>query len=151
MFGGRRSGKKMARLLPLMALISGGLCACTTVNYTSAFTGKTDRVRLAHKNFVIVGPVTVQAVEKHSAGPLGIVKTVEGSKVTYTSLIQKAANMEADDIIDVRIDVNTVSKTTLAEWLTGWTRTYTFTGTAIAIRFAVQDSGDMPRLDTLKR
>lgn len=118
-------------LLPL-ALLSGG---CTSVNYTSSMAGVSDYATLVFKSFFVLGTVTVSAAETHRAGPFGFVKSVEGSKVTYNDLVHAAAKIEADDIIDVRIDINTAGKTSFADWLTGWTRTFTYTGTALAIKY----------------
>ncbi|MDR2480295.1 MAG: hypothetical protein LBD48_13435 [Treponema sp.] len=124
-----------ALLLPF-ALASGG---CTSINYTSSVAGVSDYATLVFKSFFVLGTVTASAVETHSAGPFGFVKSVEGSKVTYNDLVRAAAQMEADDIVDVRIDVNTAGTTSFVDWITGWTRTFTYTGTALAIKYL-----DMP-------
>jgi len=49
--------------------------------------------------------------------------------------MQEAARLEADDIINVRIDMNTNFSRSGFSWLTGWVKTYTYTGTALAIRY----------------
>jgi uncharacterized protein YbjQ (UPF0145 family) len=82
-----------------------------------------------------VGIVTVQATETHYASALGIKKRVEGSNITFSDLMQEAAKLEADDIINVRIDTHANYTKSVFDWLTGWSRTYTYTGTALAIKY----------------
>ena len=113
------------------------------VNYTVPLAGLYVTASLADKNFEVIGPVSVSSVETHRAGPLGFVKSVEGSKVTYSDLLQKAALIDADDIIDVRIDIHSGKAAKFAERLTGWERVFTYTGTALAIKYTdKKDIGD---------
>jgi hypothetical protein len=115
-----------------LALLAG----CTTIDYSSPLAGHYDTVGTVVKNFNVIGTVSVNSAEKHSASPLGFVKKVEGAKITYNDLMIEAALVDADDIIDVRIDMNTGGKTTFIDWLKGWERTFTYTGKAIAVQYA---------------
>jgi uncharacterized protein YbjQ (UPF0145 family) len=126
---------KKSSLLALALLVMAILAGCTTTDYTANMTGVSDYTTVVVKDFIAVGIVTVQTLETHNAGPLGFVKNVTGSKVTYGNLMQEAAKLEADDIINVRIDINSNYKKTAFDWLIGWTRTYTYTGTALAIKY----------------
>jgi len=120
----------------LLAVLSPLLLAgCVTVDFTVPLQGKHNNVSLAEKDFIVIGSVSIRATEIHSASPLGFSKTVEGSKVTYTDLMQEAARIGADDIIDVRIDMNTSGEAGFLDWLTGWERTFTHTGEALAIQY----------------
>ena len=111
------------------------LTGCANTNYTANMSGASDYATVAVKDFVTLGIVTVEKIEIHHASPLGFIKRIEGGKITYADLMQEAARLEADDIINVRIDVNTNYSGSVFDWLTGWTRVYTHTGTALAIKY----------------
>jgi len=111
------------------------LAACTTTDYSANMSGASDYATIAVKDFITLGIVTVQTTETHHSSPLGFKKRVEGSKVTFTDLMQEAAKLEADDIINVRIDTNANYTRSIFDWLFGWSRTYTHTGTALAIKY----------------
>jgi len=119
------------------------LTACTTTDYTSNLAGSSDYATVAVKDFITLGIVTVHATETHYSSAFGFVKRIEGAKITYSDLMQEAAKLEADDVINVRIDVNTSYKKGVFDWLTGWERVYTHTGTALAIKYTDKlDSND---------
>jgi uncharacterized protein YbjQ (UPF0145 family) len=111
------------------------LTACTTTDYTANTAGASDYATVAVKAFVTLGIVTVRTEEIHHSGPFGFKKSIEGSKITYSDLMQEAAKLEADDIINVRIDMNANYTKGAFEWFTGWTRTYNHIGTALAIKY----------------
>jgi len=141
----------MKKLLVVLAAIA--LASCTSNDFTANVAGVSDSATVVVKDFVTLGIVTVRAEEVHHSGPLGFVKSVEGSKVTYADLMQEAAKLEADDIINVRIDMNANYVKGAFDWLTGWTRKYTYTGTALAIRYTDKldtDRGD-PQFHGLPR
>jgi uncharacterized protein YbjQ (UPF0145 family) len=50
-------------------------------------------------------------------------------------LFAEAAAKGADDIVNVRIDVQTEEKTSPFDWLVGSQTTYTYTGTALAVKY----------------
>ena len=123
------------------------------VNITVPLAGWHDNASLASKDFVVIGEVSISATETHRAGPLGLVTTVGGSKVTYTDLMQEAALIGADDIIDVRININDSGRASFSDWLKGWERDFTHTGHALAIRYvngfpAETDSGKEKEAET---
>jgi len=118
-----------------MVLLSG----CTLVDYTVPMAGKYDNTSILVKNFILIDTITVHATEKHTISPLGIKRRVEGAKVTYSDLIREAAKVEADDIINVRIDMQTTGKTTILDWFHGWERIFSYTGQALAIKYVDSD------------
>jgi hypothetical protein len=124
---------KNSNFFVIMAVFA--LAACTTTDYTANITGASDYATVAVKDFVTLGIVTVHATEIHHASPFGIIKRIEGSKVTYSDLMQEAAKLEADDIINVRIDMNANYTKGVFDWVTGWSRTFNHTGTALAIKY----------------
>ena len=123
--------RKLFVILPAFFMLAG----CGTMDFSSPLEGKVDSVSLVPKSFVVIGAVSISSTETHRAGPLGFVKTVEGSKVTYTGLMLEAARIGADDIVDVRIDMNTTGEAGFVNWLKGWERTFTHSGHALAIRY----------------
>jgi uncharacterized protein YbjQ (UPF0145 family) len=126
---------------------------CTSNNYTANVSGASDYSTVAVKDFVSLGIITVRSQEVHQSGPLGSSKSVEGSKITFADLMQEAAKLEADDIINVRIDMNTNYSKTGFSWLTGWVRVYTYTGTALAIKYTdkLETQTSDPQLGGLPR
>jgi len=120
-------------IVVLMAALM--LAGCASTKYTANTSGASDYVTVAVKDFVTLGIITVEKTEIHHAGPLGFVKRIEGGKVTYADLMQEAAKLEGDDIINVRIDKNVDYSGSVFNWLTGWTRVYTHTATALAIKY----------------
>jgi len=146
-------GKYMRKLVIFaMVLTVCVLTACTSNNYSANLTGASDYSTVAVKDFVSLGIVTVKSTEVHRSGPLGFTKSIEGSKITFANLMQEAAKLEADDIINVRIDINSNYIKGGFDWLTGWTRTYTYTGTALAIKYTekVERASD-PQLNGLPK
>jgi len=131
-------------ILAILLVVALVLAGCASTDYTANMSGASDYATVAVKDFVTLGIVTVVTTEIHHAGPFGFVKTIEGEKITYAKLMQEAARLEADDIINVRIDVHTNYAGTAFDWLTGWTRVYTHTGTALAIKYTDKlDSRDV--------
>jgi hypothetical protein len=141
----------MKKLLYLSLALA--LAACTSNNFTASMAGVSDYSTVVVKDFTSLGIITVRATEVHYAGPFGFKKSVEGSKITFTDLMQEAAKLEADDIINVRIDMNANYTKGAFDWLTGWTRTFSYTGTALAIKYTDMlntETGD-PQLSTLPK
>ena len=129
------------------------MAACTSNNYTASMAGVSDYSTVVVKDFTSLGIITVKATEIHHSGPFGVQKSVEGSKITFSDLMQEAAKLEADDIINVRIDINSNYTKGFFDFITGWTRVYSYTGTALAIKYTNMlntETGD-PQLSTLPR
>ena len=116
--------------LPAFAVLAGCVSA---INFTAPLEGRFDRAGVVNKSFVVIGAVSVSSTETHRVGPLGLKRTVEGSKITYSDLMIEAARLDADDIIDVRIDMNTAGRVSFLDWLKGWERTFTHSGQALAV------------------
>ena len=125
--------RKPAIVIVILAVCA--LAACTTNDYSASLLGASDYSTVAVKDFISLGIITVESVEIHHSSPFGFSKKVEGSKITFVDLLQEAAKLEADDIINVRIDMNTNYVKGAFDWLTGWTRVFTYTGTALAIKY----------------
>jgi uncharacterized protein YbjQ (UPF0145 family) len=127
---------KKSVLFFLGVLLALALMGCrTTVDFTTNKVGWSDYAVVAVKDFEPMGVVTVTATEVLTAGPFEIVQTYTGSRVTYADLMAEAVKLGADDIINVRIDVNGDFTASVFDRLTGWNCTYTYTGTALAIKY----------------
>jgi hypothetical protein len=127
---------KKTTLLSGLLIALAALTGCKSVNVSENMTGMFNTVAGPIQGFVVLDLITVHATETHSSSPFGFVKYVEGSKITYADLVHEAEQLGADDIVDVRIDMTTTGKTSVFDWLTGWTRTFTYTGTALAIKYS---------------
>ena len=143
----------MKKLVYIIVIAGLAFASCTTTDFTANVTGASDLSTVVVKDFVTLGIVTVRAQEVHRSSPFGFIRSVEGSKITFADLMQEAAKLEADDIINVRIDVHTNYVRGAFEWFTGWTRTFNYTGTALAIRYTDRLETDRsdPQLHGLPR
>ena len=131
------------------ALAATLLGACTTTNVASNRTGWSEYATIATKDYATVGIVRVTSEETRKRSVFGIVTSHTGSQITYDMLIGEAKALGADDIINVRIDRvdRTVHSTVPAiEFLIGYTETYSYTGTALAISY--RDATATPRQST---
>jgi len=143
--------KKLLFFTILAAVLA--MAACSSNNFTASMTGAADYSTVVVKDFTSLGIITVRSTEIHHAGPFGFQKSVEGAKITYSDLMQEAAKLEADDIINVRIDINSNYTESVFDFFTGWTRTFSYTGTALAIKYTNMlntETGD-PQLTTLPK
>ncbi|MCL2138508.1 MAG: hypothetical protein FWH41_03135 [Treponema sp.] len=112
------------------------LPGCNSVmDFSAPIAGKFNTADLPVKNFEIIGPVYAASTEIHTVGSFGVVKRVEGAKITHNDLVIEAARLNADDIINVRIDKKTNGKAGFLNWLTGWERVFSYSGSAIAIKY----------------
>ena len=128
------------------------LAGCTSVHYSEPLAGRYIRVTVPPKSFIIIGTVSARSTEIHRSGPFGFSKSIEGSKITFADLMQEAAKLEADDIINVRIDIKSNYKKSAFDWVTGWSRTYTYIGTALAIKYTEKvDGASDPQLNGLPK
>lgn len=133
--------------LIFMVLTALALAGCTTTDYSTNLSGVSDYATVVVKDFITLGIVTVQTTETHHSSPFGFKKRVEGSKITFAALMQEAAKLEADDIINIRVDMHANYTKGFFDWLTGWSRTYTHTGTALAIKYTEKlDAAAEPQL-----
>ena len=134
----------------LVLLVS---CSSFDINFSAPVMGKYDRVNIVEKSFIVIDIISITSTETHKNGPLGINRNIEGSVINYTDLMMEAARLEADDIIDVRIDLNsTGSQATFWDRIRGWEQTITYFGTALAIKYTDEEMpGDSPLSDVFHR
>jgi len=137
--------KKVTKLLGIIAFIAviGFLMAsCATVvpnlDYTLPTSGTTNNAVLAIKDFQSVGIIFVESTEVIDGNG-----NHTGSKITYQMLMQEAQRLNADDIINIRIDVNEVRDfVPSTDGLNTVQRvTYNYKATALAIRYTAAIQG----------
>lgn len=112
------------------------LAGCTTNDLSTAEVGWSNYSDIVAKDFEVVGIVTATAQEVHSKSPFWFSIKTEGGTVTYADLMQKAAAMGADDIINIRVDKREESSMSwIFDFIKGSKKTYTYTATATAIKY----------------
>jgi hypothetical protein len=129
----------MNKFFAVSVLVCFIFASCTTttprrardVNYTYPHSGSSSNAPIAIKDYQSLGIIFVRSSE-----------TVDGygnhtgSKITYEMLMLEAQKLNADDIINIRIDVNHNQ-----EIYTGYNSevvtktTYNYTATALAIKY----------------
>jgi hypothetical protein len=109
--------------------------SCETTDMTTNRVGWSDYMDVAVKDFESLGIVSLQTQETVTVSPLHLMTEHRGSRVTYAGLFAEATKLGADDITNVRIDMQTESKKTFIDWLIGYRTVYTYSGTALAIKY----------------
>ncbi|MCL2412199.1 MAG: hypothetical protein FWC97_11215 [Treponema sp.] len=112
----------------VVIIVTTGIGCATTINHSHPSGGIMNNVsELPLKDFEPIGIVFVEATEIIDSR-----RNHTGSKITHEMFMREAARLGAHDVINIRIDVNRrVERQGI--WLI--VRTYTYTGTGLAIRF----------------
>jgi hypothetical protein len=97
--------------------------------------GWSDYADVAVKDFQTLGIVTLKSEAELKVGPLHLNKSLVGSTITYSMLLDEAKKLGAEDIINVRIDTTIKGETTIIDFIIGRTQKVIFTGTALAIKY----------------
>lgn len=125
----------MNRLLSVSALFVFILASCATspeINYGYPESGNVNNSAIVPvKDYETAGIIIVKSSEViDSRG------NHTGSKITYEMLMLEAQKLNADDILNIRIDVNQIQEVLESSFGTTITRTtYNYTATALAIRY----------------
>jgi hypothetical protein len=114
--------------------------SCKSVDVKSNAVGEYNLIpKIAGKDFVVLGLVSVNAEVSTKVSPLYLSKTLQGEQVTFDLLLQKAKELypEVSDIINVRIDKVEQLKTRAfwLRWLTGYQKTDKYVGNALAVKY----------------
>jgi len=130
--------KQSIRILGSVAIIGLLLVvtSCATTDLTTNRTGWSDYATIAIKDYTSLDHVRVTATETTTVGFLGLTSSTIGSKVTYDMLLAEAKKLGADDIINVRIDVqNRSTRNLILDRIIGYTATVDYIGNALAIKY----------------
>lgn len=98
-------------------------CSSTQESVVSTSDGITNNSIIAVKDYDIVGPIRMTSERSFNGTKWS------GSKITYDMLLQKAHEMNADDVINIKID--TTKTTEDSNLITKETYNYTANGLAI--------------------
>jgi uncharacterized protein YbjQ (UPF0145 family) len=109
--------------------------SCRSLDMSTSLVGWSDYAGIVVKDYEAVEIVIVKRSETFVYGPLGLSTTHTGSQITYEDLMQEAKRLGAHDVINVRIDRNETSETSLVSRLSGYERVINYTATALAIRY----------------
>jgi len=130
-------GKKTPYFITVTAFIIFivlGLGSCASApqqrNHSYPLTGNTNDVNIATKDFSSVGIVFVRAVEV-----IDNQGNHTGSKITYRMFMEEAQKLQADDVINIKIDVNVRTEKQNIGVETRIVNTYTYSGTGLAIKY----------------
>jgi hypothetical protein len=113
-----------------VSLLSVMSCSSTYEESTVRFSdGTTNNSIVAVKDYDIVGPIRVTAEREFNGSEWS------GNKITYDMLLQKAYAMDADDIINVKIDtiVKTTESTENSNKIVK--KTYSYIANGLAIKY----------------
>jgi len=100
------------------------------VDYSYPHDGITNNVSIAAKDFRSVGIVFVTSQEV-----IDSFGSHTGSKITYEMFMREAARLQADDVINIKIDINRKVEVQSVSGITRSITTYNYTGTGLAIRY----------------
>ena len=133
----------------ILILAAVVLASCSTVpklDTTYPVSGSTNNAVLAVKDYQTVGIIFVESTEVIDGNG-----NHTGSKITYQMFMKEAQRLNADDVINIKIDINEVRDLIPSSDGVGTVQrvTYNYKGTALAIRYtgAIQgvSSADKPR------
>ena len=128
----------LAGMLCAMLAFGFMLAGCTSTDVKSNVAGEYNLIpKIASKDFIALGLVSVTATESVIISPFHFTKDVSGERVTFDLLLREARRLypETSDIINVRIDRIDQSRTTLVDFFTGSSRTVKYIGNALAIQY----------------
>ena len=129
----------MSKLLSLSIAVFFVLLSCTTnpapkVDYAFPHTGTSNNAAIVVKDYETLGIIFVKSTEIiDSSG------NHTGSKITHEMLMLEAQKLDADDVINVRIDVNPVEGFSATGELIS--TTYNYTASALAIKYTAAAAG----------
>jgi uncharacterized protein YbjQ (UPF0145 family) len=115
----------------LIAIVSS--CASVPKNdYAFPQAGSVNSARLAVKDYQSLGVIFVNSTETIDGNG-----NHTGSKITYEMLMREAIKLGADDVINIKIDVNEIQEVVLASDGGGkvMKTTYNYTANALAIKY----------------
>ncbi|MDR0730541.1 MAG: hypothetical protein LBF63_02660 [Treponema sp.] len=112
------------------------LAACASVDHTTSKVGWSSYADIAVKNYEPLGVIFLESQEVFEYGPLGLTKSLKGSRVVWSDIMAEAITLGADDIINVRIEAtNQTERVKFIDFFTGYTLTYKYKATALAIKY----------------
>ena len=120
-------------VLAALTMVSG----CKSYDVTANKVGYSIVGDIAVKDYQVVKIITLESQEVSIYSPLGLKKTMRGSRIIWSDLMAEAAKAGADDVINVRIEMTNQNERIprFFEFFTGYTNTWKFQATALAIKY----------------
>ena len=125
-------------LVVLVVLAAAAMFAgCKSYDVTSNRVGYSIVGDIAVKDYEVVKIISLESQEVSIFSPLGLKKTIRGSRIVWSDLMAEAAKAGADDVINVRIEMTDQNERIprFFEFFTGYTSTWKFQATALAIKY----------------
>jgi len=125
----------MKKLVGVVLLVVFGLSSCVTFDrpqrdYGFPQGGNINNSSIVVKDYVSLGIIFVKSTE--------VVDTKNnhtGSKITYEMLMLEAQKLNADDVINIKIDVNQKEEIFTEAGISYTRTTYDYTASALAIKY----------------
>ena len=114
------------------------LAGCTSTDVKSNVVGDYNLIpKIASKDFVALGLVTVSTIEMEIISPFHFITEKSGEKITYDLFLQEARVLypETSDIINVRIDRVDQNRKSFFDFIIGSTKIVKYIGNALAIKY----------------
>jgi uncharacterized protein YbjQ (UPF0145 family) len=126
--------KAIISALVLAALI---LVGCKSTDLTTNKVGWSNYANISVKDYTVLGIVTLESQEVYQASPLGINKSLKGSRIVWSDLMAEAAKLGADDVINIRIETTDQNnrKPKFFDFITGYSYTYYYRAVGLAIKY----------------
>jgi hypothetical protein len=126
--------KVIVTVVILSVLIVAG---CTSTDLTTNKVGWSNYAEVAIKDYEVVGIINLESQEVYEATPFGFNKSLKGSRIVWSDLMAEAVRMGANDVINIRIEATDQNRRRpgFIEFLTGYTYTYTYKATGLAIKY----------------
>ena len=126
------SGLLMIAALAAIAIFASCVTALPRSDYTFPEAGSTNNAMLTVKDYQSLGVIFVTSTEMIDGNG-----NHTGSKITYEMLMREAIKLGADDVINIKIDVNEVQEVISSANGTGKVlkTTYKYTANALAIKY----------------
>jgi len=123
----------MKKLLGLCVVLSIVLASCSSVivpkvDHAYPFSGSSNNSAIVIKDYTTMGIIFVKSSEVIDGN-----RNHTGSKITFEMLMKEAQKLGADDIINIRVDVNEVLEFSIDGY--PFKTTYNYTATALAIKY----------------
>ena len=143
--------KVFAGVLVLAVLLM--VSSCITYDMTNNKVGWSNNADISVKDFDVVGIIRLESQEVSEYSPFGIFRGYKGSRIVWSDLMEEAARMGADDVINVRIEMTNQNKRIpgIFEFFVGYTNTWKYKATALAIKYTdAIDRVQSGKVDNLK-
>ena len=144
--------KKIVVVIAAVAALTA-ISGCKSFDLTTNKVGWSNYADISVKDFTVAGIINLESQEVFTYGPFRFQKSIRGSRIVWSDLMDEAARLGADDIINVRIEETNQNERRpgIIEFFSGYSVTWKYKATALAIIYTeAVDRQKSGRLDNLK-